>query len=384
MTMPDNQNSSDWVMVPRVPTQAMIDAGKIAYDYTYGGHRNAKRIYAAMLAAAPAPAMLNGVEAGIEVAAKWVEARRDAFCEEYGRVDPSTNAMEFGRGAHAEAKEAYVGDLEEIIEGIRALRAADNRDAAGVAITREMWEWGISAYAEWVRQAYSKGVPTPEVRTEGCDIAIAAMRAAAPTVAPNGNLVGWWNGITPDVTERSPYGPSVRWGADAEDRAHDIPLYDGYNPIHYVTPTAAPAGVDRAAYEGAREDLLDWKGRAQRAEAELRRLGYAGIDASEPPTHTAAPAGEAVRWEVRHRFHDGAPWGPWETFDSERAMRNSLIPYEDSDWKHETRALFTHPPAAEVREVDALRPYALRNLRKLIEAGSTDKALMLTNLDELE
>lgn len=39
----------------------------------------------------------------------------------------------------------------------------------------------------------------------------------------------------------------------------------------------------RDAYEGAREDLLDWKGRAQRAERTLRGLGYTGIDASEAP-----------------------------------------------------------------------------------------------------
>ena len=67
---------------------------------------------------------------------------------------------------------------------------------------------------------------------------------------PNGKLVGWWNGIMPDVTERSPYGPSVRWGADAEDRAHDIPLYDGYNPIHYRQPdalAAAPAAPSAPA-----------------------------------------------------------------------------------------------------------------------------------------
>lgn len=67
--------------------------------------------------------------------------------------------------------------------------------------------------------------------------ALAAYDAqTAGVVEPNGKLVGWWNGIMPDVTERSPYGPSVRWGAGAEDSAHDIPLYDGYNPIHYTTP----------------------------------------------------------------------------------------------------------------------------------------------------
>jgi uncharacterized protein (DUF2267 family) len=65
----------------------------------------------------------------------------------------------------------------------------------------------------------------------------AALSQPAGVAEPNGKLVGWWNGIKPDVTERSPYGPSVRWGADAEDRAHDIPLYDGYNPVHFTKPT---------------------------------------------------------------------------------------------------------------------------------------------------
>lgn len=50
-------------------------------------------------------------------------------------------------------------------------------------------------------------------------------------------------------------------------------------------PAPAPVQVEnyRDAYEGAREDLLDWKRRALRAEATLRTLGYTGIDASQPP-----------------------------------------------------------------------------------------------------
>lgn len=71
---------------------------------------------------------------------------------------------------------------------------------------------------------------------------------------PNGEIVGWWNGIRPDGTDRSPYGPSVRWGADKEDRAHKHPLYDGYNPIHYKTPdprerNEGGAGADYWLYE---------------------------------------------------------------------------------------------------------------------------------------
>lgn len=55
-----------------------------------------------------------------ERCAAWVDARRDAFCEEHGSIDPDTGALEFGRGAHAEAKSEYVGELEEIAAGLRA------------------------------------------------------------------------------------------------------------------------------------------------------------------------------------------------------------------------------------------------------------------------
>jgi hypothetical protein len=69
----------------------------------------------------------------------------------------------------------------------------------------------------------------------------AAPVAAAP-VEPNGKLVGWWNGITPGYDGQGI--PSIRWGADAENSGHDIPLYDGYNPIHYQQPTPAAPGID--------------------------------------------------------------------------------------------------------------------------------------------
>jgi len=50
-----------------------------------------------------------------------------------------------------------------------------------------------------------------------------------------------------------------------------------------AAPAAQVAADYRDAYEGAREDLLDWKGRGQRAEAELRKLGYTGITPDQPP-----------------------------------------------------------------------------------------------------
>lgn len=57
-----------------------------------------------------------------ERAAAWVDARREAFCQEHGSIDPDTGALEFGRGPRAEAKTEYVGELEEIAAAIRALK----------------------------------------------------------------------------------------------------------------------------------------------------------------------------------------------------------------------------------------------------------------------
>lgn len=71
--------------------------------------------------------MLAHVLAGVataEDAAAWVEARRDAFVAEHGSTDPDTGALEFGCGAHAEAKAEYVCELEEIAAGLRALPGA--------------------------------------------------------------------------------------------------------------------------------------------------------------------------------------------------------------------------------------------------------------------
>ena len=78
-----------------------------------------------LLTAAQAKQMLTHVLAGVataEDAAAWVEARRDAFVAEHGSTDPDTGTLEFGRGAHAEAKTEYVGELEEIAHGLRNLK----------------------------------------------------------------------------------------------------------------------------------------------------------------------------------------------------------------------------------------------------------------------
>jgi hypothetical protein len=123
-----------------------------------------------------------------------------------------------------------------------------------------------AAFAEWHRRkgcgqevvddCLSGSISMPDLYMEVLGIALSSPRQEGEA---NGKLVGWWNGIMPDVTERSPYGPSVRWGAGAEDSAHDIPLYDGYNPIHYQTPTSNAAST-AASTQGLRELVERWRG----------------------------------------------------------------------------------------------------------------------------
>ena len=59
--------------------------------------------------------------AATERCAAWVDCRRLEFCFQHANHDPHNGAVEFGRGPHAEAKAEYVGELEEIAEGLRAL-----------------------------------------------------------------------------------------------------------------------------------------------------------------------------------------------------------------------------------------------------------------------
>ncbi|MEX5410462.1 hypothetical protein [Atlantibacter hermannii] len=69
----------------------------------------------APLYAAP---QVTSVPDGIEAAARWVDAQREAYDDEHGRYDPDTGTFEFGNDAQLE----YSTTLAEIAEGIRALR----------------------------------------------------------------------------------------------------------------------------------------------------------------------------------------------------------------------------------------------------------------------
>lgn len=93
--------------------------------------------------------------------------------------------------------------------------------------------------------------------------AVGTTPQAAQVQPPAEKPVAWWNGISEDKTERSPYGPSIRWGADAENSGHDIPMYAGYNPVHFAHPAADTLGA-------VRELVAKWRAMAPLC----KTLGY--------------------------------------------------------------------------------------------------------------
>lgn len=66
--------------------------------------------------------------AGIELAAAWVDKRRHDFDHAHGYMESDTGAWSFGRGDGATAKEEYSAELAEIAEGLRALKTQADKD----------------------------------------------------------------------------------------------------------------------------------------------------------------------------------------------------------------------------------------------------------------
>ena len=53
---------------------------------------------------------------GVTACADLIQERMDAYLSEFGAIDPGTGSIELPRGG-----DEYVGELQEIIDGIRAL-----------------------------------------------------------------------------------------------------------------------------------------------------------------------------------------------------------------------------------------------------------------------
>lgn len=62
---------------------------------------------------------VGSTAAGVTKAVKWIERRRDDYVREHGSYDGSTGMTEF-----SEAGDEYLGELEEIIEGLQKLVGA--------------------------------------------------------------------------------------------------------------------------------------------------------------------------------------------------------------------------------------------------------------------
>ncbi|WP_186202407.1 hypothetical protein [Burkholderia gladioli] len=85
----------------------------------------------ALLTSPRAAASGQGWREGVNAVAKMLEKKADDYANEFGSVDPDTNALEFGTGAHAEAKREYHWSLVELIEEVQAM--LDAAPAAPVA-----------------------------------------------------------------------------------------------------------------------------------------------------------------------------------------------------------------------------------------------------------
>lgn len=105
--------------------------------------------------------------------------------------------------------------------------------------------------SDQTKRALKNGEDLAQIEAINAAYCIPLYEAPPEQAEPNGKLVAWWNGITPGYDGQGV--PSIRWGADAENSGHDIPLYDGFNPIHYQQPAQA---VDLAAAIKAAFPLL--------------------------------------------------------------------------------------------------------------------------------
>ncbi|MGE8283674.1 MAG: hypothetical protein ACN6PX_07410 [Stenotrophomonas lactitubi] len=91
--------------------------------------------------------------------------------------------------------------------------------------------------SDQTKQALKNGEDLAQIEAINAAYCIPLYEPPPEQAEPNGKLVAWWNGITPGYDGQGV--PSIRWGADAENSGHDIPLYDGFNPIHYQQPAQA-------------------------------------------------------------------------------------------------------------------------------------------------
>ena len=233
--MPDNQNSSEWVMVPREMTDAMREAAGSADDVD--------DCYSAMIAAAPpAPAMLNGVEYDRELIAEML----DDLCAKVPNSE-----TKFSHWSMQEMARLLRAADEH--EARTVSRAADNRDAAGVDDPLRM---------RLIDLLFTEAAAQTETGITGLADKILAL-IATPAAAPAGEAVAWIIHSENALTRVEFTSAGMRLGY-------------GKHPVYTHPPAAEVREVDEA--------MKYWKDRATFYREQALALGY---DPEVPPVPAA-------------------------------------------------------------------------------------------------
>jgi hypothetical protein len=224
--------------------------------------------------------------AGVEAAAKRVDAMRFDFEAEYGRQCQETGAIEFGRGRTGEAREEYANSLAEVAEKIRAI-ATPPAAEGWVMVPRELTERDLQAMADAADGRWG-GAPILSLLRKSWN-ALAARYQAKPTPTPSAR----------------------RWGEDEVER------------------------VAKVIYEAEHPSLFPWERATDAARRGALNLARAALAAAP-----VAQQGEPVLWQVRWMRGNGQ-MREWSNCDNEAKAR-SLIAGDPSG---EIRALYATPTA---------------------------------------
>lgn len=144
-------------------------------------------------------------------------------------------------------------------------------------------------------------------------------------------------GICIDHGVAQPDGSGLRQGNNASANASET------SPQPQVTnPAYTACNVEGTWLWGK---LMDWCRARGTSPANFDSL-FAIAREAHKLYASPQPAAEGivpVKFEVRSRYWDGAPWGEWHSYETAEEREAALRPYVNSEWQHEKRELFAAP-----------------------------------------
>lgn len=205
--------------------------------------------------------------AGIERAVAWIDKRRNDFMDEHGTHDPETGGTDLSR-----AGQEYVGELDEIAEGLRSLLPCD-RPPSGWYCTRQRGHAGPCAALALPASAH------------GAEPSDADSEALKLLNSMKGYREGYQAGLD-DVDEA--------WtGGETDDPLAEFDeIQAEYRKSHGITPGPEMARAVRKT-QSMLVSWLSWHGDAIRAALAAAQAAQAG----------AVP----VYWQWRRKAD---PWSP--------------------------------------------------------------------------